>query len=462
VTKAEAAPAAEPVSLLSPRHRRLTAGIVSVILLIAFEAMAVATVMPRAVAQLGGLSWYAWAFSGYLVTSLFAMVVAGELSDADGPRSSLLIGVSLFGAGLLVSGTAANMPIFVVGRGLQGLGGGAVIVAIYVVVARAYDEAARPRVFAALSAAWVLPSIVGPAVAGWVADVLSWRWVFLAIPVLVFPSVLAIWPELTALRGGSGTRRPGRKRSALLAASGVAVLQYAGQRLDLISIALVVIGVAMLIPGLRPLLPAGTLRFARGLPSAIALRGVLAGAFFGAEVFLPLMLISERGLSTTAAGLALTGGALGWASGSWFQARSRLRLERYQLVRLGGLLVATAIVGAAVAVFPSVPVWVAAVGWVIGGMGMGMAMPSVGLLTLSLSPEAEQGANSAALQVSDSVFSTVFIGLAGAVYALATRQPGPDRWAFWVIDAVMCALAVLGATMGGRLRTAVSAGDTPG
>jgi len=317
-------------------------------------------------------------------------------------------------------------------------------------------------VFAALSAAWVLPSIVGPAVAGWVADVLSWRWVFLAIPILVFPSVLAIWPELAALRGGSGTRRPGRRRSALLAASGVAVLQYAGQRLDLISIVLVAIGLAMLIPGLRPLLPAGTLRFARGLPSAIALRGVLAGAFFGAEVFLPLMLISERGLSTTAAGLALTGGALGWASGSWFQARSRLRLQRFQLVQLGCVLVAVAIIGAAAAVFPAVPVWVAALGWVIGGMGMGMAMPSVGLLTLSLSPEDEQGANSAALQVSDSVFSTVFIGLAGAVYALATRQPGPDRWAFWVIDAVMCALAGLGVAMGGRLRPAVAAGDTPG
>ncbi len=462
MTKAEAAPAVSPASLFAPGYRRLTVGIVAVILLIAFEAMAVATVMPRAVAQLNGLSWYAWAFSGYVVASLFAMVVAGELCDSGGPRSSLLIGVGLFGAGLVVAGTAVDMPVFVLGRALQGLGGGAVIVAIYVVVARAYDEDVRPKVFAALSAAWVLPSIVGPAVAGWVADVFSWRWVFLAIPVLVLPSMLAILPELAALRGGSGMRRPGRKRSALLAAGGVAVLQYAGQRLDLLAVLLVVVGVVMLVPGLRPLLPPGTLRFAPGLPSAIALRGVLAGSFFGAEVFLPLMLISERGLSTTAAGISLTGGALGWASGSWFQARKALRLERHQLVQVGCGLVAVAVGGAAAAVFQSVPVWVAGASWIVGGVGMGMAMPSVGLLTLSLSPEEEQGANSAALQVSDALFSTIFIGVAGAVYAVATRQSGSDRWAFWTIDAIMGALALLGMVVGWRVRPAVAAADTPG
>ncbi len=439
--------------LLAAGGRQLIFGIVAVILLIAFEAMAVATAMPRAVSELHGLPFYAWAFSGYVVASLFAMVVAGEACDATGPRLPLLGGIALFTVGLVVAGTARDMGVFVFARGLQGLGGGAVIVAIYVVVARAYDESLRPRVFAVMSSAWVLPSIVGPALAGFVADRFSWRWVFLAVPVLVIPAMLVMWRALPALDGGQPTTRVGRKRAALLVAVGVACLQYAGQRLDLLGLVLLLVGVSLLVPGLPRLLPAGTMRLARGLPTVIAMRGVLAGAFFGAETFVPLMLVSQRHLSATAAGLALTGGALGWSAGSWFQGRPTRTVPRDRLVRVGCLLVALAIGGIALVLLPSVPPSVALLAWTVGGAGMGVSMASVAVLMLELSPVADQGANSAALQVSDALFSVVFIGLAGAIYAAATRHPGPRTWAFATIDAVMIVLALAGAAVASRIRT---------
>jgi MFS family permease len=426
-------------------------GIVAVILLIAFEAMAVATAMPRAVAELHGLTFYAWAFSGYVVASLFAMVVAGELCDQQGPRLPLLGGVALFTVGLVIAGTAVDMGVFVFARALQGLGGGAVIVAIYVVVARAYDERARPRVFAVMSSAWVLPSIVGPAVAGFVADRFSWRWVFLAVPLLVVPAVAVMWRALPALDGGQPTQRAGRKRAAAAVALGVACLQYAGQRLDVVGAALALLGLLLLAWGLPKLLPRGTLRFARGLPTVIAMRGVLAGSFFGAETFVPLMLVSVRHVSTTAAGLALTGGALGWAGGSWFQGRRNNTVPREWLVRIGALLVALGIGGVALVLLPAVPTSIALVAWIVGGAGMGMAMASVALLMLKQSPEADQGANSAAIQVSDALFSVVFIGIAGAVYAAAVRGGGSRTWAFWVIDGVMAALALAGSALALRV-----------
>jgi MFS family permease len=447
------AAATEPAPRLFERgNRRLLFGIVSVVLLIAFEAMAVATAMPRAVGELHGLPYYAWAFSGYVVTSLFAMVVAGEMCDVRGPMRPLVGGALLFTAGLLVAGTAIDMAVFVVGRAVQGLGGGAVIVALYVVVGRSFHDSLRPRVFSLMSSAWVLPSIVGPAVAGFVADQLSWRWVFLGVSVLVVPALLLILPSLPALQGGRPSTRTGRKRAALMVAVGVACLQYAGQRLDRVGLAFAVAGVALVVPTVHRLLPSGTLRFARGLPTVVAMRGVLAGAFFGAETFIPLMLVSQRGLTATEAGLCLTGGAVGWSAGSWYQGRPATRVPRHLLVRTGCALVAVAVAGVAAVTWAVVPPWAAGAAWVVGGVGMGMAMASVAVLTLQLSPPQDQGKNSAALQVSDSLFSAVTIGLGGAIYAVGLRHDGGAPWALRVVDMLMIGLALLGVGMAARVR----------
>jgi len=452
-TAEDVAPGTGPGGLLDRTNRRLTLGIVTVVLLVAFEAMAVATVMPVAVRDLGGLPLYAWAFSAFLSASLFAMVVAGELSDRGGPRRPLLAGVAIFGVGLLLAGTAQSMVVFVLGRAVQGLGGGAIIVALYVIVARAYPDSLRPRVFAAMSAGWVLPSIIGPAVAGLVADNLSWRWVFLAVPVLIAPAVIVMLPRLRGLEAaGEQARRPSRRVLALGAAVGAALLQYAGQHLTLTSLLLLVVAGLLLAPTVPKLLPTGALAFRRGLPTTVVMRGVLAGAFFGAETFVPLMLVTERDLSTTFAGLSLTGGALGWALGSWYQGRPSTRLARPTLIRLGSALVAVGIGGAALALWPAAPVVAAGLGWTVGGLGMGMAMASVSVLTLEQSPLGDQGANSAALQVADALFSIVFIGIGGAIFAGLHARAGLEQVAFLVIFAVMAALAVLGSVVARRVR----------
>ena len=96
-------------------------------------------------------------------------------------------------------------------------------------------------------------------------------------------------------------------------------------------------------PSVPRLLPPGALRFARGLPTVVVLRGVFAGAFFGAEVFVPLLLVEQRGLATTLAGASLTGGALTWSLGSWYQGRPNCRFSRTQLVTVGLVLVAVGI-----------------------------------------------------------------------------------------------------------------------
>ncbi|MDI2131400.1 MFS transporter [Yinghuangia seranimata] len=441
--------------VLTPPYRALTLGIVCVVLLIAFEAMAVGTAMPDAVKALDGVSLYGLAFSSYFTTSLVAMVFSGLWCDARGPRVPLLGGIGAFAAGLVVSGTAQSMWPFVLGRAVQGFGGGLVIVALYVVAGRAYPDSIRPKVFSAFASAWVLPSIVGPPVAGVVTDNLGWRWVFLAIPALVVLPLAAIVPQLGRLEApdADGPKRldRGRLLAATAAAAGAGLLQYGGQHLTVLGGVLLAAGLAIMIPTVPKLLPRGTLRAARGLPAVILSRGVLAGAFFATESFVPLMLVNEHGFSLTKAGVTLTTGALSWATGSWLQGRTSAARRPY-LVTVGFVLVACGIGGATLAVVPGVTPYIVMPAWLVGGLGMGLAMSAVGTLTLELSAPEEAGGNSSALQVCDALGNIVLTSLGAALFAALRHGEGHDSRAFAVIYLTMLGVALLGLFVGPRVR----------
>jgi MFS family permease len=460
-------------TVLGRSHRALSFGIVSVVLLIAFEATAVGTAMPVAARELDGVSLYAFAFSGYFTTSLFGMVLSGQWSDRRGPLGPLTTGIASFGAGLLLSGTAGAMWVFILGRAVQGLGGGLVIVALYVVVGRAYPERLRPAIMAAFAASWILPSIVGPLAAGTVTEQLGWRWVFVGIPVLVvFPLALAL-PQIRRRAAGpvpaAEPSRPGeppspdgrRIRLALAISLGAGLLQYAAQDLRPLSLLPGAAGLALLVPAVLGLLPRGTYRAARGLPSVVLLRGVAAGSFIAAESFVPLMLVTQRGLSPTLAGFSLAAGGGTWALGSWVQSRARLEPYRERLTTFGMLLVAAAVAAAPSVLIDSVPVWTLAVAWAFGCFGMGLVISSTSVLLLKLSAPEEAGTNSAALQISDGLSNVVLLSAGGAAFAAlgggtvthtTTGTTGSHPAAFAAVFLPMAVVALAGAWVSTRLR----------
>ncbi|MEU1461034.1 MFS transporter [Streptomyces sp. NPDC005727] len=455
--------------VLSREHRALSIGIVSVVLLIAFEATAVGTAMPVAARELDGLALYAFAFSGYFTTSLFGMVFAGQWSDRRGPLGPLTTGIAAFAAGLVVAGTAGVMWVFILGRAVQGLGGGLVIVALYVVVGRAYPERLRPAIMAAFAAGWVVPSIVGPLASGAVTEHLGWRWVFLGIPALVvFPLALAL-PQIRRRAAGPVDGTDGaasfdrrRIRLALAISLGAGLLQYAAQDLRWLSLAPGLAGAALLVPAVLGLLPRGTYRAARGLPSVVLLRGVSAGSFIAAESFVPLMLVTQRGLSPTLAGFSLAAGGVTWALGSWVQSRPRVEPYRERLMTAGMVLVAAAIVTAPSVLLHSVPVWTVAVAWGFGCFGMGLVISSTSVLLLQLSAPSQAGANSAALQISDALSNVVLLSATGAAFAAlgggsaaatsASAAGGSHPAAFAAVFLPMAAVALVGAWVTRRLR----------
>lgn len=428
----------------------------------AFEGIGVATAMPVVAASLDGLGAYAWAFSGYVVASLVGMVLAGEWCDARGPRQPLLAGVALFGLGALICGAAWSMPALIAGRFVAGLGGGMGIVTTYVVLGRAFDSSLRPKAFALLSSAWVLPSIVGPFIAGALTQHVSWRAVFWLVLPFVIPPALLLAPRLGRLGGGSDhdldsgevadrSYARHRLRLSLVAAAGLALMQEGGTRLGRAGIVLALGGAAVLVPSLRRLLPEGAWRLRRGLPSVVMMRGIMAGAFFAGETFVPLALQTERGLDPAHAGLILTAGALGWAGGSVVQGRVHQRWGPVRLLRIGSTCCVVGLATLPLCLVPALPPYVATLSWVVGAFGMGMAFGTLGNQTLSLSAPEEQGENSAALQICDSAGSVLLVGLAGAVYSGALAAGTVGVGTFDVIWTSMAAVMVVAVLASGRV-----------
>ncbi|WP_239103390.1 MFS transporter [Microbispora corallina] len=433
--------------VFASRYRAMSVGIVALVMLVAFEYLAVATAMPLVGRELHGYHLYGLAFSGGLAANVIATVVGGRWSDARGPASSLWTGVGGFIAGLAVSGLAPTMEVFLAGRFLQGLGGGLFNVALYVLVAQVYPAAMHPRVFSLLAAAWVLPSVVGPAITGIVAERWTWRLIFLGVAVLAAPAALVMWHGMPS--GGSPSRE-GMGRAFLprlawgaLAAVGAALLQY-GSGTPATGLPLVVTGLAVLALALPRLLPGGALRIARGLPAVVALRGLAAGAFFAAEVFVPLTLTQQRGLTTAQSGLALTGGAIAWSLGSWIQGRRPD--ARVLTLRLGTALIAAGIAVTATTVFHQVPILVAFGGWMVAGLGIGLVFPTLSVLVLELSAPGEEGKNSASLSIGESVFSIVAVALTGALFAAFGGTPVVYLTCF----GLLVLMAVTGTVAAGR------------
>ena len=260
--------------------------------------------------------------------------------------------------------------------------------------------------------------LVGPFIAGLVVEHAGWRWVFLGVVALTVPGVLLIRPSLRGLDAPTeGKRGSSRTPWALGAAVSAGVLHAGGQRPGVVGLLLVGLALGGLVVCAPRLLPAGTFTARPGLPSVVTLRGLASAAFIQADVFLPLMLTRERGFSPTLAGLTVTVGGLSWCVASWYQGRWGQRLTPARRLQIGLGSIAVGVATAMLTVAPAVPVWVCVAGWAFGGLGMGLSYPTMSALTLTLSAPGEQGANSSALQLGESLYSTTVLAIGGSLFA---------------------------------------------
>lgn len=442
-------------------HRRLTAGILGLVVLGAFENRAVLSILPTIADALDGLGWYGAANAAATATLTLATVVAGRWTDRVGAARVLRVGLTVFLGAQLLAAVAPTMVVLVASRAVSGVAEGLLDIALTVVVARSYPEHLRPKVFAAFAAAWLLPSLLGPALTGLIDHVAGWRWVFAAPLVLALPAWLAVRPGLRGLApaGGSQARTsPAMLRAALTVAAALAAVTSVGPWLNVpgplrtIGYAVSAVGLLALAAGAASVLPAGSLTLRRGAPALVGMRLLVSMAFPGVGTFLPLMLAITQGAGPALAGVSLSVTGSMWALGSWLQSTALLqsRMDSGQRVRLGFLLIALGAVGPFALALGWLALVPGLVGWAACGVGMGILSPTLTTAALALAERSEEGQVSSAQVLAGTLGYAVPTAVGGALVARFADQLTGSLFAGLIGMSVVVALA--GVAFAGRVR----------
>jgi MFS family permease len=421
--------------------------------LVASEALAIGAVMPDVEAELGDVWLYGWVFSAFFLGGLVGITLAGRAADRMHPWKPFAVGLVLFSVGLVAGGAAGSMAVLVAARVVQGFGAGALPTTAYTCIARAYDERDRPRMFALLSTAWVVPGIIGPSLAALVGERWSWRWVFLGLlPLVAAAGGLAV----AAVRRGVPASEPqpverGRLVAALLVAGTAGLFLAALLMPWYVGIPLAVAAVWALRIPYRRLTPPGVLHARPGLPATILSRGLLTAAFFSGDAFVPLALRDVRDAEPWVVGVTLTLTTLTWTAGAWIQERRVHQVGPRVLIRFGFLGLAGAWAVAAVALSDAAPLAVLVLAFGATGLAMGPAYASVSVTTLGLAEPGSEGKATSALQLTDVLGTSLGTGIAGAIVALGDSMDVDLRWSLGVVMLLAVACAALGTVVAQRV-----------
>lgn len=458
-----ATPSTARESIWSGRYLPLSIGSLLAVTVVAFQGLAMATVAPTVADAIGGENLYGWIFSAFLLPQIVGTVIGGQEVDRRPPASILLVAIIVFGAGTLVAGAAPSIWVLFAGRALQGLGAGAMFSTVYAVIGAAYPDRLRPAILAAMSSAWIVPSLIGPGLAGFVADHAGWRWVFFGlVPLLAVVLALALPVYRTFERATSDEPASRTRLYQSLALTLGTGLFLAG--LDLrpwpVTVGAVVIGFGAMVPALRGLMPAGTFVARPMMPAAILIRALLMGGFLIGETYMIRALKEFGGVSATTAGLVLTVGSLTWTAGSWVQARwdHRSGPESRGLRTSVGvciLLLGCGIVFLTIAIFRDIWISVALVGWLISGLGMGIAYTTCTTIVFAYAKPGEEGLASSSTLLGDLFMSSVGVGLGGAVYAIAINSNASPATSSALAIGIGVAILIVALLAAQRLRAAV-------
>lgn len=407
----------------------MTIGIMLVLTTVAFEGLAITTIAATMAQSLQGIHLYGWIFSAFLLSQLIGTLVIGQMVDKRGVFTSLLVSFSIFVLGTVVAAVSLDMHMLIAGRALQGFGAGALITCIYTCVTLHYSDALRTQILAAFSMAFVLPSLIGPYLAGLIASYMSWRFVFwMVVPLnglalsLTFRSFREL--QLRQVLTGPAPKSDSKTLHAILLAVGTGLLLTGlGMITDWTGIALTLGGLIVMIPPMWILLPKGTFAVKKGLPATLVSRGLYVACYFTTESFVILALTEVKGLSADLAGLIVAAGSLSWSAAAWLQAKLDVRDQgrgRKHRVMVGiGIMIAGTVLVILALMLSEGGIILILLSQMITGFGVGLANPTTAAIALQHAAPGKEGEMSSNLQFVDSFYMGVSIGVGGALIALS-------------------------------------------
>jgi EmrB/QacA subfamily drug resistance transporter len=424
---------------LSPRQKlEILGAILLALFLFALDQTVVGTALPIISTDLNGADLYTWAFTIYLLTSTISGPIYGKLSDLYGRRPIFIWAVGLFLAASVFAGLSQEMWQFVLARGLQGLGGGAVFPIAFAIIADLYEPAERAKYGALFGAVFGLSSVIGPLLGGFVTDTFGWQWIFFLNVPLGLISLFVCFRLLPAIKHPEAGRNIDYVGAGLFAAALVPILIGLSNKrtLDwtdawvggLILVGLVIAAVFIWweTRAADPIIPL-KLFSNRIVSISVACMFLAAFGFFGAIVFLPQFFQVVKGMGATESGLNLLPLVFALIAGATISGQIAARTGRYKVIIFGAM--ATLAIGLFLLTnlradtdLPILWVWM-----VVAGLGVGPSFALFAAMVQNNVKPQEIGSATASLTFFQQIGGTIGLTIAGTLLADSLTKQIPVR-----------------------------------
>lgn len=462
-------------SLFTAENRGSAITLSSGVALYATNTYIVITILPSVVLDIGGMAWYAWNTTLFVVSAIMGSALSARLLNRCGPRGAYLTATAIFMLGAAVCTVAPSMPVLLVGRAVQGLGGGFLFALSYAMVNLVFREALWPRAMALISAMWGVATLVGPAVGGFFAELHAWRYAFgLMLPITLLFALL-VWKSLPARQHKPEVAEPlPRLQLALLASAVLTISAGSLSPHGWVNFSGILAAV-LLVCWLRKieltravrLLPRNALSLSSPLCALFATMSLLMIGM-GYDIYVPYLLQLLHRQTPLLAGYITAAAAIGWTAGemwsaAWSGKRGSMAIKAgppIMLVSLLCLLVSLpTTVGAA---------WLHVSGIIIGlallGFATGLGWPHLLTRVLQRADSQDRAKAGTSISVVQSFSGAMGTALAGTVANLAGINSvggvqGASQAAFWL--ALLFLLAPLTAVLTSRWATREPAQVSP-
>ncbi len=418
--------------LLSGKNGLRTLALTGGVALHAINIYIVTTILPSIVQDIGGMQYYAWNTTLFVISSIIGSALAAQILAQLTPRSAYLLGLIIFALGSIWCGLASNMPLLLVGRVLQGLGGGILLALSYALIRIVFEQRLWSRAMGITSGMWGIATLIGPAIGGLFAQYGHWRWAFWSVvPIALFIAVIVIVQmNVQQQRSQSKIAIPFAQIGFLVLSIGLLSLMSLTHQLwlnviGILAVIFCIIAIAKIdAKSTTKLMPTGayTLKHPIGL---IFMVMILMIAGLATEVYLPYFLQVIQQTTPLTAGYLTAIMAGGWTLGAFITA-NKTATQVTKILRYSPVLIIVALM--ALAIFIPMPNLLDMGGLLIlfiialisVGLGIGLCWPHLAIHVFNAANKGEENLASSSV-VTVQLFA---MALATAIAGIIVNNAG--------------------------------------
>lgn len=402
-------------------------GVLLSMLLAALDQTIVAPAMPTIGSALGDAQYLPWIVTAYLLAATALAPLYGKISDVHGRRPTILVAIAIFLAGSVISAVAPNMLVLIIGRAVQGIGGGGLFTMAQTVIGDLVPPRERARYVSWIAGMWAAASIAGPLLGGTFAEHLHWSLIFwINLPLGLLAASIINGPLKRLPVAGRRHSIDGWSAVLLIAATSLLMLAlnwggstYPWASAEILSL-LAGAAVGFIALGVRLAKATEPLISLEVLGNPVILLGTLSmfmlqGANIGLSVYLPVYLESQQGLTASQSGLSLLALLLGTVAGASTSGRLTAKVAHYKRIAVLGVCLSAVAVTVLAFVASTASLWQVQILLALIGIGSGTVFPVITISVQNAVDRAHLGVATGVLTFLRSLGSAIGVAVLGAV-----------------------------------------------